>query len=181
MIESFEQVRGSTKCPFARKACIIEVSSGRESLEEICQSLQVVLPQLKTNKQDAALVGLPVARSCTLQSIAQFLYQTLLTLDPNCLAGVESKEWKLFLYSQKFFVATFWSGFDDLSSRKCPEGAFILFQPKSSFERNGLRGGPNEPKLRLNIRRMFASVNKPYDHETLSEAQRFLPEIVWWK
>ena len=179
MLYSFEQVRGTTKCPFAKKAKVIEVSLEEATIGSICEALSNILPMLTQHTLDAALISLPEEFTKKPEDIGYALFHILISLDKTCLAGVESRDWKLYLQNEKFFVATFWYGFEESSPRKCPEGAFLLFQPKSSFERGGLRGD-TERKIRLSIRKMFAIGGKPYNHEPLSEAERFLPEVKWW-
>lgn len=181
MIESFKQVQGTTHCPFAKKARIVEISPNLESVSEISISLAMALPQLTTNLVDAVLVYLPNEFTETIDSVGSALYQILIMLDETCLIGAGSKDWKLYLQSEKFFVATFWEGFGETNPRKCNKGAFLLFQPKSSFERGGFRGDHKEHGLRMTIRRLFERSGEPYNHEPLTESERFLPGVTWWK
>lgn len=183
MLHSFRSVKGETKCPFAKKAKIIELRE-LENLSDGVKELKNILPQLSRNGLDGAILPLPKHTTDTLEEVGFALFYILNNLDPNCVRNVESKDWRLFLefdgVREKYFIACFWDGYSNYSPRKCPEGAFILFQPKSSFVNNGLRGGELEDKLRQNIRKLFSIVGKPYEKEEL-EAERFLPNIKWWE
>lgn len=177
--ESYSFVSETTKCPFAKKAEIIEIPSAYQTIESLAEKLRVELPQLPNNNLDAALVGLPMQYATSLEAVGEGLYKLLDAVDTDCLKGIEAAEWRLKLYGEKYFVGTFWHGFEASNPRKCPEGAFLLFQPKSSFERK-FKGPTQETRLRLNIRHQFERDGRPYEHGSLSEAQRFLPGVDWW-
>lgn len=179
MIESFEQVRRTTDCPFAKKADVVEIPSSCQTIDSLAAKLSEVLPTLTPRSLDAALVSLPAQYTGSPEAVGQGLYGILEAIDSRCLENVGSDKWRLRLFGEKYFIATFWYGFEDSNPRKCPEGAFLLFQPKSSFERK-FRGEEQEARLRRNIRNQFLKNERPYEHETISEAQRFLPEVKWW-
>lgn len=179
--ESFTIVKQETHCPFAKNANIYEVPNCYEDISDICNTLAEVLPNCTDKKIDVAVVNLPKTFSESAKNVGAALRQVLVGLDKHCLENVESEDWKLHLYGQKFFIAGFWEGFSDDNPRKCPRGAFLLFQPKSSFERGGLHGGVNELKIRSKIRSNFTINGQSYDHQPLTEAERFVPGVTWWK
>lgn len=179
--QSFEAVRETTQCPFAKVAYAREVTENPESISEICDKLRQDLPRVTEEKLDVVLVNLPPQFTSTADDVGDALRQILVGLDEDCLAGVDTAEWKLHLFNQKFFVAAFWEGFPENNPRNCPEGAFLMFQPKSSFERSSLRNGPIGERTRSNIRTIFAREGKPYNHEVLTEAERFIPGVRWWE
>lgn len=142
MKENFIGVRETTKCPFAKKAeviavpdTVITIPSAYQTIDSTANKLKDVLPTLTPRGLDAALVELPTQYTESADTVGFGLYSILNAIDPNCLEGVESDTWRLRLFDEKYFIATFWHGFEDSNPRKCSEGAFILFQSKSSFER----------------------------------------------
>lgn len=181
MKESLEEVKINTLCPFAKKANIIEVAQNARTIEDISNNLKLILPEISKKDIDAAFVSLPDKYANDIKVLGGALRQILLNIDPESLSQINSPGWKLNLNNEKFFVAVFSDKFDENSSRNCPKGAFILFQPKNSFSRAGMDKAHDDARIRSSIRTLFAKGGKPYNHESLNEPQRFLPEHDWWK
>lgn len=204
-----EQLRRSTKCPFARSARLIigtvRFIGGNRHLD---RSVLEMIPRLVRMTQngrerylDGFMLRLPGSYGRDINGLGHTLNRVLRLLaenDPtgqNCFGGdVLAEDWQFSFNGTRFFVTTFAPFYQQGHSRYSgtKKSVFIYFQPEYSFDNHGIfAGNPNRDHVKDSIRNLFRVARIPYDVDLIEqpiEAVKYVkplrlgdPPVQWWR
>jgi YqcI/YcgG family len=201
----FENLRATTKCPFARVARLVGGSlSGRGGLERrilrLVPSLVRMTRDGRHRRLDGFVVHVPARLGSDLDRFCQTFNRILRILalhDPtgyNCFeADILGEDWQFSFNETRFFVTAFGSFYESNHSRFSGrnDSGFIYFQPEYSFDHHGISSSnPDRERLKKRIRDGFALSGAPYDVGLIRqpiEAYKYVkplrigdPPVQWW-
>jgi hypothetical protein len=203
----FENLRRSTKCPFARAARLVGCSlAGRGTLERRVMRLVPLLLRMtkegRARRLDGFILQIPAHGFATdLAMLSRTVNRTLRALaehDPtgsDCFAkrDVVAEDWQFSFNGTRFFITTFapfyGPGHSRYSGRK--DSAFIYFQPEYSFDHHGISvANPDRERLKERVRCAFEESGVGYSIALVRqpiEAYKYVkplkvgdPPVEWW-
>jgi hypothetical protein len=202
----FEDLRRSTKCPFAHMARLIGASlTGPGNLDRRIIRLVPRLIRMTNEGREKRLDGFILripARSLAadlemLSKTVNHVLRFLAKHDPtgcDCfVADVVAEDWQFSFNGTRFFITTFapfyGTGHSRFSARQ--DSAFIYFQPEYSFDHHGVfAGNPDRERLKERVRQAFANGGTEYSVILVKqpiEAYKYVkplkvgdPPVEWW-
>ncbi len=205
VLEHFAPIKSGTLCVFADKArlwalrrwepsrsALENLGTQRETLERFCT-------EADRQALDGIVLELPGALGATIEDLATTVgdvIAALCELDPaqgrSLDRKVDKSGWWLTFAGRELFVLAFAPCYPETHSRWSfgLDATYIIFQPRSAFERRRNGESSISSHTRARIRQTFSDMGQPYDSELADsdiEAHQFVkplalgdPPVRWW-
>lgn len=206
LIDSFNKIRRSTHCPYARSAKIIfapqwiDENNLEANLFHTLKPLTELTDSLQNTPWDGYAIMMKGDKEQTLNDLAILTYRTLNFYSENdpkkqyCMRkNLLDHSWQFSFNDTRLFVITFSPCYSKYHSRFTfgENINIILLQPEHSFNDKNIPRGVNPKRIRQAIRKQFSLHHQKYDWEELDnqvEAYRYVKPlnyasdpIAWWK
>lgn len=204
MNSAFLALRNSTKCPFAKRAVVVESPTWEpdRTFEENVQGHAVAIRAMSTRIEQERLDGFVayVRTPSDSPSFDEVKFQfrrylfALAETDSSCaiaMAGdFQSPEWQFTHSDVRFFLNVFAACYPEPHSKFAPVagGFLVFFQPEQSFS---FCPGPPLDRFKHVIRQRFSLANMPYNGERIDRrieaplyifpVEPFGEDIRWWE